>query len=1057
MNTRSLFAPGSSFLLCFVALAACNEQRVPGVDSLPDAVILDDTGDIGSDVNLNPDALDDAVDLDVAVDSNEDAADVDPDVVIPPNCGDGALDEGEECDNGDNNGAEPDACRIDCTLARCGDGVVDSSEACDPGDEPNGECRADCNIPECGDGVLDEGEQCDDGNVIDTDGCSNACEEVLAALCQPCEADDDCGRDGDFCLGAADGSYCGIDCAVGCPDGFECRGVETGDGEAVEQCVPTSGTCSPCLDADNDSFGIGPECAGFDCNDANDTVYPGAAEVCDDVDNNCDGQIDNDTVDGILYFADADNDGFGNDRRSVRTCSAIPPNELFTATVGGDCSDADALVFPGAFEGCDGLDNDCDATTTDGDADDDVGVACDGPDSDSCLSGTSVCDDGAVACVEAAGSTAELCDGIDNDCNPATADGAAEATLGESCDGPDADACESGSVICRAGGLVCDGDVASGPEVCDGRDNNCDGAIDNDATDASTWFFDNDGDGYGAAASALVACAAPTGYVAQGGDCDDDSDDVYPDNVELCDGVDNNCDGLVDNDPLDGEFYYVDEDGDGYGSDAEVVIACDQPDGTALLDGDCDDSSDAVNPGRTEVCGDGGDNNCDGAADCGDDACADLDACADDSCTSVDLGSNLGRVAAGSNLTTNNNAQGSCGGAGGDVLFAWRAPAAGRYRFDTSGSNYDTVLYAARGGCSGTEVACNDNIVGGSTSRIFVDVAANELLILVLDGSDFFRSRGNYVLNIAAAEICGDGADNDGDTAADCFDADCSQSDACLADCATRNIGSALGASAATGTTVGAGFRVQGTCGGDGRDATLLWTAPRAASYTFTATGTGFAPLLHIRRGSCTGAELACATGGDGGASITQTLAAGQALAIAIDGNGAAAGAWNLAIRAQETGFCSDTLDNDGDTSIDCADLDCDLDTFCCPADRWEPNQGVTGSISTLYTAYLADPDATLTLRPGDIDSFNLPVCEGAEIDARARFTNAGGNIDLVLRNQNGQVVDSSQSTTTDGERIEYVVNTLPPGNRLFLQAYMPTGVTTCNDYVLEIQVNGCD
>jgi hypothetical protein len=96
-----------------------------------------------------------------------------------PYCGDGILDDGEECDDGAaNSDTEPDACRTDCTLPYCGDGVIDDGEMCDDGpansDTQPGACRTDCTLPYCGDGILDDGEECDDG-AANSDTEPNAC------------------------------------------------------------------------------------------------------------------------------------------------------------------------------------------------------------------------------------------------------------------------------------------------------------------------------------------------------------------------------------------------------------------------------------------------------------------------------------------------------------------------------------------------------------------------------------------------------------------------------------------------------------------------------------------------------------------------------------------------------------------------------------------------------------------------------------------------------------------------------------------------------------------
>lgn len=97
----------------------------------------------------------------------------------PAACGDGLVQEllGEQCDDGDrNDDGAPDACRTDCTPPRCGDGVVDAGEACDDGNDVDDDgCSTVCRTPGCPDGVLQVGEECDDGNIVDDDSCSNTC------------------------------------------------------------------------------------------------------------------------------------------------------------------------------------------------------------------------------------------------------------------------------------------------------------------------------------------------------------------------------------------------------------------------------------------------------------------------------------------------------------------------------------------------------------------------------------------------------------------------------------------------------------------------------------------------------------------------------------------------------------------------------------------------------------------------------------------------------------------------------------------------------------------
>ncbi len=146
----------------------------------------------------------------------------------------------------------------------------------------------------------------------------------------------------------------------------------------------------------------------------------------------------------------------------------------------------------------------------------------------------------------------DLCDGRDDDCNPATADGSSDPAVGTPCDGPDTDACAEGVVTgCAAGVLTCSDASGDSLEVCDGvTDEDCDGVVDEAGAVGSTNYFpDVDGDGYGEDAGVMMLCAPPIGgprYVVHGGDCDDTNPSVRPGRAEHCDGIDEDCDGVID-------------------------------------------------------------------------------------------------------------------------------------------------------------------------------------------------------------------------------------------------------------------------------------------------------------------------------------------------------------------------------------------------------------------------------------------------------------------------------------------------------------------------------
>ena len=128
---------------------------------------------------------------------------------------------------------------------------------------------------------------------------------------------------------------------------------------------------------------------------------------------------------------------------------------------------------------------------------------------------------------------------------------------------------------------------------CDGLDNDCDALVDEGLN--QTWYEDSDGDSYGNLGVSLVDCVQPSGYVSTSGDCDDTESTVYPGAPEIGDGLDNDCDVLVD-EGLN-QTWYADSDGDSYGDISVSVIDCAQPSGYVTDNTDCDDSEATVNPG----------------------------------------------------------------------------------------------------------------------------------------------------------------------------------------------------------------------------------------------------------------------------------------------------------------------------------------------------------------------------------------------------------------------------------------------------------------------------
>jgi hypothetical protein len=552
-------------------------------------------------------------------------------------------------------------CRLVCflslaALAGCGDDAGPNGRdggpdaRADSGADGSTECERD---EQCDNGVFCDGEErcvaggCEagEGNPCAGDGTMDdrVCDEENDRCATQCEVDPDADGDG------VDAEECGgTDCDDGDPDRFPGNAEVCDDANHDEDCSElTFGS----RDLDSDGF-VADSCCnettagdllcGQDCNDGRRNIKPDVSEVCDGLDNDCDGAIDEGVT--IEVWPDLDGDGFGAPAMSAPTDGGVGDGGPMDASAdGGSAAPADASVGDGgagsngSVQGCPGLagfannpddcddsnpeihpalpeacepvgmevDNNCDGDLTasgdipwyaddDGDAFGDIGtvvMSCARPTEGSWVLNPLDCDDDDPMIRPNA---PELCDGVDNNCN-----GVPDFQIAPG-DFEDDDRDGVGDAAC--GGDDCD-DLDSttfegAQELCDDRDNDCDTAIDED-TMILDWYVDSDGDGFGDEdGSPVRSCPAVSGRVPNDRDCDDADEDIRPGADELCNGIDDDCNGA-----FEGPGEDVDEDG-------YFSVAC----GGDVPGADCDDSDADIFPGAPERCN-GIDDDCNGVVE----------------------------------------------------------------------------------------------------------------------------------------------------------------------------------------------------------------------------------------------------------------------------------------------------------------------------------------------------------------------------------------------------------------------------------------------------------
>ncbi len=334
-------------------------------------------------------------------------------------------------------------------------------------------------------------------------------------------------------------------------------------------------------------------------------------EACaDGVDNDANGAVDcaDPACDGGCPESCADvrdNDGDGlvdcDDLDCVGSCAEVCDNDRDDDGDGRvDCSDTECNVATCAEVCADARDNDADGLV------DCMDVDCDGSCPEACWDGRDNDGDGGIDCADVAceAECPESCaGGVDDD-----ADGlvdCADPECGDACD-VDGD----GHFTVALGGDDCDDlnvNVYPGaPERCNGSDDDCDTLVDEadpdlDPAELVSWYADNDADTFGNYDTRLLLCLPPVGWVVNGSDCDDTRADVHPLASEVCNGVDDECDGLIDSlDPTvdlgSALVWYGDADADGYGDPASTLTTCEQPDGYVDNSFDCDDTDPEVFP-----------------------------------------------------------------------------------------------------------------------------------------------------------------------------------------------------------------------------------------------------------------------------------------------------------------------------------------------------------------------------------------------------------------------------------------------------------------------------
>ncbi len=529
-----------------------------------------------------------------------------------------------------------------------------------------------------------------------------------------------------------------------------------------------------CMDGDGDGFGTGPGCQGMDCDDGNASVFPGAMETCDGLDNNCNRMVDEDLGQTMC--------GMGNCMRMVPNCVMGVP-QMCTA----------GAMMP---ETCNGQDDDCDGVVDNG-----VGaMSCySGPAGTmgvgTCRAGSRGCPGGMMGvCMGEVLPGMELCNGLDDNCNGMVDDGLNAACYSGPAGTQDRGRCRAGMRTCSGGMMsACTGETLPTGETCNNVDDDCNGVVDDGIAPMVCYAGPVGTQGVGRCRAGMRVCSG--GMLAA---C---SGEVLPAAAETCNNaVDDNCNGTVDEgcgmmcnppanercnsaSPLvvgamamgDSTCAMNDHNGSCAGSGNDVVYS-------VAIDGSSSNVSFTANSAydisvhvHSAVACVGGDelacNDTDGVATR---ATAVLNnppagtyfvvvdgaagAAGPYTISSTRTPVNNGTCAPAPTITRNGRYTGTTVGAGSDytgscglstgttvdAVYLLRTPVARAVTVDTCGSSFDTVLYVGTS-CGGTQTGCNDDSCGLSSSISFM-AAANTTYYITIDG--YSGASGTYTFNV---------------------------------------------------------------------------------------------------------------------------------------------------------------------------------------------------------------------------------------------------------------------------------------------------------------------